>query len=273
MNKLIEHTASGTVSAAGIADWLLSRGIPLVSTREAAHLLGVKEDHVRQRLAPLRRRGLFATAGRGLWIPVPPDRRTWGAPEPIGYIDAMMQYFDTEYCVGWLSAAAIHGASHQATQTFDVAVSRALRDRTVGRSMLRFRQRSDVTAIPAKRMSLPAGRANVASIEACMLMLASDVELSGGLDNAVTAIVELSESAAFSPELLADASNVFPRSAARRVGWILDKFRESVDTAALHEYCVSFGEVPSVLNPAYPAKGKINKRWSIIENGEVDPDL
>ena len=106
-----------------------------------------------------------------------------------------------------------------------------------------------------------------------MLMLASDVGFSGGLNNAVTAIVELSESDAFSSELLADASNAFPRSAARRVGWVLDKFGESVDTAALHECCVSFGEVPSVLNPTYPAKGRIDKKWSIIENGEVDPDL
>lgn len=273
MNKTSEHTAQGAVAAADIADWLLSRGIPLVSTREAAHLLGVKEDHVRQRLAPLRRRRLLATAGRGLWIPVPPDRRAWGAPEPIAYIDAMMEQFDTEYCVGWLSAAAIYGAGHQAAQTFDVATSRALRDRTVGRSMLRFRQRSDVAAIPAKRISLPAGRANVATVEACMLMLASDAEFSGGLDNAVTAIVELSESAAFSPELLADASGAFSRSAARRVGWALDKFGEGADTVALHRRCSSFGEAPSVLNPAHPAKGRIDKKWSVIENEEVDPDL
>ncbi len=273
MNKFIEHTEEGSVSAADIANWLLSHGIPLISTREAAHLLGVKEDHVRQRLAPLRRRGLLATAGRGLWIPVPPDRRAWGAPEPIAYIDAMMEHVGMKYCVGWLSAATIHGASHQAAQTFDVAASRALRDRTVGRSMLRFRQRSDVTAIPTSRISLPAGRANVASVEACMLMLASDVELSGGLDNAITAIVELSENSAFSPKLLADTSGNFSHTAARRVGWVLDRFGGGVDTVALHERCTSFSEVPSVLNPAYPAKGSINKKWSIIENGEVDPDL
>lgn len=273
MNMIIEHTQRGTVSAADLVDWLLSRGITLVSTREVAHLLGVREDHVRQRLAPLRKRRLLATAGKGLWVPVPSDRRAWGAPEPIAYIDAMMKQLGAQYCIGWLSAAAIHGVGHQAAQTFDVAVSRTLRDRTVGRSMLRFRQRSDVASVPAERISLPAGRANVATVQACMLMLASDVEISGGLDNAVTAIVELSESAAFSPELLADASGLFSRSAARRVGWVLDKFGDGVDTAALHRRCASFGEVPSMLNPARPAKGSVDKKWLVIENGEVDPDL
>lgn len=178
-----------------------------------------------------------------------------------------------EYCVGWLSAAAIHGAGHQAAQTFDVAASGTVRDRTVGRSRLRFKQKSDVAKIPTKRMSLPAGRANVATVEACMLMLASDVEFSGGLDNVVTAIVELSESAAFSPRLLADASSSFPGSASRRAGWALDRFGEGADTEPLHERCAFFGEAPSVLNPAHPAKGSIDKKWSIIENGEVDPDL
>ena len=273
MNQLIEDTATGSVTASALVDWLLCRGIPLVSTREVSHLLGVRGDHVRQRLASLRRRGQIATAGRGLWIPVPPDRRAWGAPEPIAYIDAMMEQLGAEYCVGWLSAAAIHGASHQAAQTFDLAVSRPLRDRLVGRSTLRFRQRSDVAAIPVKRVSLPAGRANVASVEACMLMLAADVGFSGGLDNVVTAVVELSESDAFSPELLAEAAGAFPGSTARRVGWALDRFGDGVETAALHERCASFGEAPSVLNPARPARGSIDRKWSVIENGKVDPDL
>lgn len=273
MNKIIEQTEQGSVAATDIVDWLLSRGVSLISTQEAAHLLGVKEDHVRQRFASLRKRGMLATPGRGLWIPVPPDRRAWGAPEPIAYIDTMMEHLEVKYCVGWLSAAAIHGASHQAAQTFDVAVSRTLRDRTVGRSMLRFRERADAAAISATRISLPSGRANVATVESCMLMLAADTGFSGGLNNVATVIAELAENAAFSSELLVNASEIFPHAATRRVGWILDEFGEGINTAALYEHCMAFSEAPSILNPALPAKGRINQKWSIIENGEVDPDL
>lgn len=273
MNLIIEHTETGTVAPADVSDWLLSRGVSLVTTEEAAHLVGVKEDQLRQRLAPLRKRGRLAKAGRTLWVPVPPERIEWGAPEPIAYIDAMMEKLGTAYCVGWLSAAAVHGAGHQAAQTFDTAASRALRNREVGRSLLRFKQRPDVEKIPAKRMSLPAGRANVATVESCMLMMASDVEFSGGLDNAATVIVELSENADFSPARLAAASCVFSNAAARRVGWILDRFGGEVDTDPLHELCSSFGEAPSVLNPAHLSKGRIDRRWTVIENGEVDPDL
>lgn len=215
----------------------------------------------------------MAKAGRGLWVPVPPDRREWGAPEPIAYIDAMMEKLEVEYCIGWLSAAAIHGASHQAAQTFDVAVSRALRDRVVGRSLLRFRHRPGLGAIPSRRVSLPAGRANVATIEACILMLTSDVEFSGGMDNVATGIVELAEGDGFSPELLADAASAFSIASARRAGWLLDRFADGVDTRPLFERCSFRGGAPSVLNPAHPASGKIDRKWSLIVNGEVDPDL
>jgi predicted transcriptional regulator of viral defense system len=59
-----------------------------------------------------------------------------------------MRHLDVPYYVGWLSAAAMHGAAHHAPQVFQVAVGRHVRDRTVGRTKFRFAIRDNVTAMP-----------------------------------------------------------------------------------------------------------------------------
>lgn len=53
----------------------------------------------------------------------------------------MMRHLTVDYYVGWLTAAAVHGAEHQAPQTFHVATDRHVRDRTVGRTRFQFARR------------------------------------------------------------------------------------------------------------------------------------
>lgn len=273
MNQIVERTEAGSVSASEICQWLLSRGVPAFSTTEAAHLLGIPVDHVRQRLAAPRHRSEIVSAGRGLWIAVPPDRKEWGAPEPIAYIDAAMSIIGADYCVGWLSAAALYGASHQAPQVFQVAVDHPVSERSVGRSLLRFFVRKNVCQLPQRRISLAAGTANVAAPETVALMLASDEDLAGGLDNAATAICELAEIGCLSDVDLAHAASFFPAAAPRRLGFILEQFGESGDWPKLAEHCRLRPEAPSYLSANAKKAGRHNERWNLVENRKVDPDL
>lgn len=272
MNQVIERSQRGSISTSELGSSLLSRGIPAISTSEAAHLLGVSADHVRQKMGILRRRGEIVSAGRGIWVVVPPEKKAWGAPEPIAYIDSVMKAAGTEYCIGWLSAAELYGASHQAPQIFQIATDRPLKERTVGRSLLRFFVRQTVGALPKRRLSLPAGTANVAAPEAVALMLASDEDLAGGIDNAATVICELAESGEFSDSALACAAALFSASAARRVGFILEKGGYG-EWSALAEHCASRSEAASYLSAKADRGGRYNDRWMLFENREVDADL
>lgn len=272
MNPYIEHTERGSVKATALADWALAHGIGALATEDAAHLLGIPASHVSQRLAPLRKRSELFSPARGLWVPVPAEYREWGAPDPLSYIDDMMGFLGMEYCVGWLSAAAVHGASHHAAQVFQVATERPMRKRVCGRSRLEFFSRGYAGAFAIAQTSAKARKAKVASAGATMLMLADDADLCGGLDNVANLIVELSEeNPGYKTELLTCAP-LFPDAAIRRVGWLLDVFSDGapVDIAG---YCSALTSAPSFLSPERNQAGKRDTKWNIVINEEVDPDL
>ena len=269
MNTMIEKQDLGIIRPSQLQDWLTSHGIITVTTEECAHLLGVPIRDVSQRLVRLRSKGELVSGARGLWIAVPSEFREMGAPEPMRYIHNLMGFYDNEYCVGWLSAAAIHGASHQAPQVFQVAVAKTLRNRRIGRSELQFYNRSYASLISKKRITLASGSAYVSSIGTTMLMVAANPENCGGIDNAATVICELADNQTdFISEVLTDA-NFFPRAAVNRLGWILDYCAEVPCLEDMEKYCTLSSE-PTMLSPGGCRMGKVNKRWNVIENRRIE---
>ncbi len=272
MNQYIEHTPQGSVAAPELADWALSHGVTSFTTEEVSHLCGVPACQVPQRLASLRKRSRVISPARGIWVPVPAEYRTWGAPDPLLYIDDMMRHLGAGYLVGWLTAAARHGASHQAPQTFQVATSRTLRDRELGRSRLQFYARSYASTAPCSRRELAKTGARVATPGMTMLMLAADPGFCGGLGNVATVIVELSEeNPEYAGEVLA-AAGLFADAAPRRLGRILDEYGEGAPEG-LRDYCAGLLSQPSYLSPTAPKEGELDRSWNIVINEEVDPDL
>lgn len=225
-----------------------------------------------QRLAALRKRASIFSPARGLWAPVPPEYRTWGAPDPMLYIDDMMNHLDVGYLVGWLTAAARHGASHQAPQVFQVATSRSLRGRDFGRSRLQFFSRSYVADARCSARELSRTGVRVATPCMTMLMLVADPGISGGMSNVATAVVELAdENPGYAAEVTA-AAGLFADSAPRRLGHILDVFGEGAPDG-LREYCAGLTTSESYLSPMAAKEGKLDRTWNIVVNEEVDPDL
>ena len=143
----------------------------------------------------------------------------------------------------------------------------------VGRSTLKFRTRRNIAEIPAEYISRPAGRARVATAEACALMLTSDLDMSGGIDNAATVIVELAESKRIKESKLIETAAIFPLSAVRRTGWILDNFVPDFTTNSLARMCKDVGTGPSFLTTHVTEEGKFDKKWSLIINRKVEPDI
>ncbi len=272
MNPYIEKTPKGSVTVTALPDWALSHGISALSTEEVMHLCAIPAQHISQRMALLRKRAQIFSPARGLWIPIPAEYRTWGAPDPLLYIDDMMTHFDTDYLVGWLSSAARHGASHHAAQVFQVATSRTIRDRELGRSRLEFFTRNYVGSIQPSSELAQKTSAKIASVPTTMLMLASDIALCGGIDNVFTLIIELAdEYDDFEDGIIAQAP-LFPDAAARRIGWLLDTFGEGAPDG-LREYCAVLESDVSILSPAAPKTGRMDSGWKIIVNEEVDPDI
>lgn len=259
--------------SAQLADWALSRGRSALSTEELAELLAVPVGQVSQRLAAAVDRREWVSPTRGLWIPVPPDFRAWGAPPGLEIIDQMAGFLDVDYYVGWLSAAALYGAAHHAPATFQVAVSRHVRDRQVGRTRFEFRIRPDAGRTPIQPRETRAGSAQVSTPEATALDLARDVRFAGGIDNVATVIVELDEETKLDAGVLATQAAHAPAAAARRLGWILEKFGGRDDLDVFRSVALAGPATAARVDPTGTLTGPLEHRWNVRVNRDVEPDL
>ena len=236
-------------------------------------LLGIPKNHVRQRMVPLQKRGEIVSPARGLWIPVPFEYRQWGAPEAIQYIDSMMKYLNTDYYLGWMTAASLLGASHHATQVFQVAVSNTVGNRVIGRSDIRFYQRSNVGSLPTNRVMTQTGSATVSTRAATMLSVANDTNLVAGVNNAANIIIELSETNEPFLVEIRECAYLFPISALRRLGWMLDNYTATDGLDELLAISKQSAIRLSKLSMHHSSSNRIDKNWSLNINTDVEPDV
>jgi len=274
MNAVIkEQIQNGSIRTAEVVSWLLSHGIIAVTSEELSALLGVSQNKMPQRLSPLVKRKEIISPCRGFWIPIPFEYRQWGAPEAIYYIDRMMRFLKIDYYIGWMSAAAILGAEHHAVQVFQVATERLVRNRVIGRSDFKFFQRSNVGSLPTFLHKTQTGTAKVSTRAATMLSVTNDLSIAADLDNAANIIIELSETEESFINEVAECSHLFPISALRRLGWILENFTETAELDTLAKLSKESTVKVSKLTSHKAYSDHINNRWSIDLNERIEPDV
>lgn len=261
------------VKAPELASWLLSRGISSITTDEAAALLGIPKNQVSQRLAAPKKRREMVLLVNGLWAPVPPEYKTWGAPPAIDIVDALMRHLNTTYYVGWLSAAAYLGASHHAPQIFQVAVSHGRRTRILGRSKLQFYQRDHIHLAATTKIESKNGSVPISNREMTLLDIADGIAFVGGIDNAANLIIELCEASAPNLEELASLAMHYPSSTVRRLGFFMEYFTNIPVPEQLKAISDDRKTSVSLLDPQSAAIGIIDKYWQLKINREVNPDI
>ena len=208
------------------------------------------------------------------WIPIPAEFRRWGAPPPTHYIDALMRHLGHTYYVGFLSAAQLHGAAHQAPMTFQIVSSAVIRDRKIGRSQLEFIRREHARERPTAKLTTPTGRITVSTPEVTMLDLAESPSRGGGLSNVATIAAELLSNETLSKKRFAAAASTYPLAVVQRLGFLLERAASHADVvleldalAMLVESCEAVA-----LDPRSPSKGERDRRWNVIMNNDVEID-
>jgi predicted transcriptional regulator of viral defense system len=264
---------TGPVPAPRLADWALARGRAALTTADAARLLGVPPDQVRVRLRAPMARGEWVAPARGLWVPVPSQHRGLGSYPAIDYVGAWMGHLGASYYVGWLSAAAIHGAAHHAPQTFQVACSQHVADRQVGRARVEFHARANVARIPVAPRRVAAGDVPVSSREATALDVAAEPVWAAGIDNAANVIVELADGGGLDAALVASLAGLYPAAALRRVGWILANHTDAGGLDPLLRAAAGGGPTASLLSPGGTRRGPVDKDWNLRLNAGLEVDV
>jgi len=257
-----------------LLDDLVAHGRAAITTAEAAGALGIPQDQVRVRMHRYVQQGRVIAPARGLWVPIPAQRRVYGSLPGLEVIDLLMRHLGRDYYVGWLSAAEVHGAAHQAPQALQVAVSSPVADRTLGRIRLQFATRTRVADVPREQHTAPSGRVWVATPATTALDLVDDPDRSGGLSNAATVIAELAADNRLTDDALAEAARHFPITTIRRLGRLLDSLDMAPLTGGLQLLANAHRRAPiTALARRSPPEGPVDHRWRVAVNTQIEPDL
>ena len=129
----------------------------------------------------------LANPRHGFFLIVRPEEQLAGAPDPVKWIDALMQHQALDYRISLLRAAAHYGSSHQAAMVFQVVAPKQLRDFEIGRHRLQFLYQTPrafaQVNVPGQlgQMKSDAGFAIVAGVELTLLDRASHLRQAGAL--------------------------------------------------------------------------------------------
>lgn len=201
---------------------------------------------------------------------VPLEYRAAGAAAPSWFIHDLMKTMKLPYYVGLLSAAALHGASHQQPQVFQVLTDRSLRSISAGRTRIHFFASKYTARAAAKEMKTPTGVMRVSTPETTVVDLVRFAKVAGHLDHVASLIAELAPS--LDPKLLVVAVGVvddIPN--AQRLGYILDRVRQRVLSHALHSWAKRRIARAQPLRAERPTRGaKEDRRWRLLINGALE---
>jgi predicted transcriptional regulator of viral defense system len=266
-------TDRGRVAARDLPDWLLAHGHHWTTTSELAELLGVPTAQIHPIVARWRARRQVFSPTRGAYVAIPPEFRTWAAVPASHFVDAMMSHLGHAYYVGLLSAAELHGAAHQRPQAFQVVTDGRLADRSFGRVRLRFVHVAATADRPTLTRNTPTGTMLVSTPAITVLDLVAHPEHGGGLSNVATVISELVEDGLIDPGELARHGSLYPFSVRQRTGWLLEHAGgDRLDLEPLAVTARGRAE-PTPLVASGPRRGRVDPRWNVVVNAEVETDL
>ncbi|MCL1809001.1 MAG: type IV toxin-antitoxin system AbiEi family antitoxin [Clostridiales bacterium] len=241
--------------------------------------MNMAKETIQSSIYRLVKKGRVCSVWRNYYVVVPDEYALRGFVPPIEYIDSLMRRLSHRYYVGLLSAAALHGSSHQQPQSFMVATDSDNIKSKLGKNVdLRFFVKSHMCDDNLQRKSASYGEVMVSD----PLMTALDLVLYenriGGLERAaevIDGLVEELDIASSNPALWAS----FPTPVIQRFGYIVELilgYTELGDAVNQIIRGMGNGFRKSLLDPRaksinideYP----YNPRWKIIANIDLEMD-
>jgi predicted transcriptional regulator of viral defense system len=253
-------------------DELQSGGRYTFSFDEALEEVDGSEVALRSAIRRLKEKGRLVSPRRGFFVIVPIEYRSTGAPPASWFVDDLMRFLEQPYYVGLLSAAAVHGASHQHPQVFQVMTNIPTASMSAARARLEFFRKRRLERSETIETKTETGTMLVSSPETTVFDLIRHVHASGHLSNVATVFAELGE--VVTPEKLASAARAASWPEVQRVGYLLERVGQDALAEPLAAMLGKRRKRSALLRPDSGARGApFDKRWSLFINEEVEPDL
>ncbi len=252
-------------------DDLAVRGRAWFTTGDALAALGPSAPAARMSLSRLHAAGRIASPAKGFYVVVAPEYRSLGCLPAEHFLDPLMGWLGVPYYIALLSAAAQHGAAHQAPMRTQVMVPAARRPIQCGGVVVDFVVRADMTDTPTRQVVGPRGYMRYATAEATALELVGYAPRCAGLSHVATVLAELAE--VLDANALATEGRRCPVAWVQRLGWLLELVEQPTLAAALLPDVAARASSPTRLLPSYTtASAPRDRRWRLMVNTDVEPD-
>lgn len=253
-------------------DSMVARGRYHFTTHAVAKALAVSPVAARAAVRRLKQKGGVAMPYRGFFVAVPPEFRSLGCLPAEQFVPQLMEHLGLAYYVGLLSAAALHGAAHQAPMVFQVVVATNRPAIRCGKVRVQFTARRDITNVPTEQRNTPRGMLRLSTPAATAFDLVGYPHAAGGFSNVATILSELQEKLHVR-ELLENA-NRSPLTWAQRLGYLLDRVGAESLAAPLLAHVAPRIKDYVPLRAHKPARrGQRDARWRVIVNERIEIDL
>lgn len=242
------------------------------SRADAQAVTTASDAAIKMTLYRLKKSGSIVSPRRDFFVIVPREYRSAGSPPASWFIDDLMRHRGRQYYVSLLTAAALHGAGHQQPIAFQVMADAVERDIRVGRVRVEFHASHGVAQAATQRVQTETGSMVVSTPATTAFDLVRFSSSCGSWSNVATVIGELAEK--IEPGKLAKAAEQAACSDVQRLGWLLDLVDEATLADVLAKHLDRKRLLPTPLTGGLDRQhAPINRRWRILVNDVVEPEL
>jgi len=249
---------------------LLQRGRYTFTRTEAEATLGSPRATMKA-LHRLETQGWLVSPSQCFYVIQDPLHQVTGLPVEW-FLDDWARHLNTQYYVGLLTAAMLHGAAHQKPQQFQVIVDRQLRPLVRGPYYIRFFYKKHIADSAWETRKSPAGYYRISTPEMTAYDLLRYPKACPTRDMAATILAELGE--VIQADRLAALSDQGAEIVTlQRLGWMLDAVGWSEKTNKLADALNTHRHTWQPLRPDLPAEGPRDPRWRIIANETIEVEI
>jgi len=212
---------------------------------------------------------------KGFYLIIPPEYRSRKIIPPELFVDALFAYLKRPYYVGLLSAAAMHGATHQQVMEYYIFIDKpAIRPTSVEGLKINYVVKNVIPESGIEKRKTEAGYIDISNAELTAVDLIAYQHRIGGINRAATVLYELSES--ISPAKLKEIlNNNIQLSVLQRLGYILEFVLKKNELAGVIKNYLSGKKIFRIpLKPGYKKEGfAVNDNWKVIQNTKIETDF
>ncbi len=247
-----------------------SKGRYAVTLEELKNNFNSSEKAILQNIYRLKNKNQLAQVRKGFYVIVPPQYLNRGMIPSTLFIDDLMNFLDREYYVGLLSASALLGAGHQQPMQFQLMIRKpALRSIKNKKLDIKFFVKSEWQQEDIIQKKTDTGYIQLSSPALTAFDLVKFNKKIGGLNRVIPILEDLTESIKTSDLNRTLRSQKITDM--QRLGYLLENLGNKKLASTLYRIIEpkELRVIPISLGHKN-RDGKINKKWNVILNTELD---